>query len=86
MREAYFSILVDGHPQVLYKLLYSFTSLWSFTIKAVQKLIVCILPARVLLALFYTLVNTGGYVATPPDKALQSTRSTLSPPLGPVHK
>ena len=53
----------------------------SFTIKAVQKLIVCILPVLVLLALFHTLVNTGGYVATT-HTALQSTRSTPFPPLG----
>ena len=70
--------------QVLYNFVLFSSVFRSFTIKAVQKLIVCILPARVPLVLINTLVNTGGYLATP--TALQSTRSTPCPPLGPVHE
>ena len=67
-RKAYFSILVDGPLQVLYEFFVLFSSVFSrsYTVKVAQKLIVCILPAQVLLALFYTLVNTGVNVATPP--------------------
>ena len=51
---------------VLYKLFVHILPVFrSYPIKAVQKLIVCILPELVLLALFHTLVNTGGYVANP---------------------
>ena len=61
MREAYFSILVDGPPRTV---LWSLCSpiFRSYTIKAVQNLIVFIPPFSVL---FPVLADTGGYVATP---------------------
>ena len=71
---------------MLYKLFVLFLPVFRrYSIKAVQKLTVCILPVRVLLALFNTLVDTGGYMAIP-HIALQSTRTTPFPPLGPVHE
>ena len=67
---------MDGPLPSLCKIFVLFSPLFrSYPIKAVQKLIVCIFPVQVLLALFHTLVNTGGYVATS-STALQSTRST----------
>ena len=59
-------ILEDGHPPSALLFFVLFSQVFgSFTIKAVQKLIGGIIPMRVLLALFCTLVNTGGFVAIP---------------------